>query len=97
MAAKREVSPNLAATGLTVITNIVKVEKDEEEPSGWTFHWKARGDSFTEKGHKKVNRTPNNRGKETSSSELHKVFTNSERKNREREHVKQSPVTAALN
>jgi hypothetical protein len=97
MAEKRETSPNCTATGLTGITSIMKVEKDEEAPSGWTFHWKARGDSFTEKGHKKVNRAPNNRGKETPSSELHKVFTKSERRNCRHERAKQSPITAALN
>jgi hypothetical protein len=69
---------NSTAVAVTVITGLVKSEKEEEASLGWTFHWKARGGSFTRKGHEKVNRALKGRGKETLSSLLHKVFTKSE-------------------
>jgi hypothetical protein len=67
-AGKLERGLNSTDVTVTVITGLVKSEKEEEASLGWTFHWKARGGSFTRIGHEKVNRALKGRGKETLSS-----------------------------
>jgi hypothetical protein len=68
LAGKPERGLHSTAVAVTVGTGLVKSEREEEASLGLTFQWKARGGSFTRKGHEKVNRGLKDRGKDTLSS-----------------------------